>query len=264
METSGERRQDRRQVRNNPVQWFEDDNLWEGLYPFLFSPQRLAATPAEVEQLARLLVLPPGARVLDLGCGPGRHSLELARRGFTVTGVDRTSPYLDRARETARQQGLQLELVRSDMRDFRRPAAFDAAISMLTSFGYFEQPGDDLLVLRNLHESLSPGGALLIDVVGTEVAARIYRERDWQESADGALMLEERRVGDGWGEFHQRWILIRNGERTEFRFRHRMYSGQQLAALAVEAGFAGARLYGSLAATPYDHNAQRLILVARK
>jgi SAM-dependent methyltransferase len=246
------------------MQWFEDDALWEGLYPFLFSPERLAGTPAEIDQLTSLLALVPGARILDVGCGPGRHTLELARRGFAVTGVDRTKPYLERARGAAAQEKLAVELVEADMREFQRPEAFDAAISMLSSFGYFEEPADDLRVLRNIHQSLKPGGSLLIDVVGTEVVARIFQARDWQEGPDGSLMLQDRRVSDDWSRMHQRWIVIQKNERHEFRFHHRVYSGQELAALARQAGFDNVKLLGNLAGSPYDVLAQRLVVISKK
>ena len=246
------------------MQWFEDDALWEGLYPFLFSKERLAGTPVEVDQLVSLLSLPPGARILDLGCGPGRHSLELARRGFAVTGVDRTRPYLDRARKTAAADGIAIEFVEADMREFKRADAYDAAISMLSSFGYFEQAADDLGVLHNVRESLKPGGSLLIDVVGTEVAARIFQARDWQEAPDGSLILWDRSVSEDWSRMQQRWIVIQNNERREFRFHHRVYAGQELAGLAREAGFAEVKLRGSLAGSPYDLKAERLILIATK
>ena len=72
--------------------WFEDDTLWESLESFLFSQFRSSElTVREAEQILALVPPPQGAAVLDLCCGPGRHSLEFARRGFRVTGVDRTA-----------------------------------------------------------------------------------------------------------------------------------------------------------------------------
>ena len=245
------------------MNWFEDDALWENLFPFIFDAERLSITPSEVEVLIHLLDLPPGARILDLGCGPGRHSLELARRGFRVVGADRTSSYLERARAAAREQDLEIDFVLTDMREFRRPASFDAVISMLTSFGYFEDPSDDVHVLRNMHDSLVSGGQVLIDLMGKEGCARIFRERDWQETEDGALLLHERKAVNNWDQLQIRWIFVRDGQRTEFRFRHRIYSGHELASLLRESGFSDVRLFGSLSGAPYDHTAQRLVAVAR-
>ena len=77
--------------------WHEQDTFWDTVAPTMFTQQRWKDAPAEVKQVVSLLGIEPGVHILDLCCGVGRHSLELARRGFCVTGVDRTRPYLDRA-----------------------------------------------------------------------------------------------------------------------------------------------------------------------
>src|SRR5919108_2104431 len=142
--------------------WFEDDALWERLEDFLFSQLRSGEiTGHEAEQILALVHPPQGAAVLDLCCGPGRHSLEFARRGFRVTGVDRTTRYLETARAAATREGLTVEFVQEDMRHFHRPAAFDLALNLFSSFGYFEDVAEDLWVLQHLHGSLKPGGQVL-------------------------------------------------------------------------------------------------------
>lgn len=246
------------------IVWHEDDRFWETMAPVMFNQQRLEATPAEVDSVIRLLELSPGAHILDLCCGPGRHALEMARRGFRVTGVDRTSAYLEQARQQAAAKGLDIEFVLADMRAFRRPEAFDGAVNLYTSFGYFEDPDDDLQVIRNLYTSLKPGGRLVMEMMGKEILARIFREWDWHRNEDGTLLLEERKIRDGWDWIETRWILIDRTERGEYTFGHRLYSGAELAALLREAGFASVTLYGGLAGGPYDNTAQRLAAVAQK
>src|SRR5262245_12083788 len=118
--------------------WHDDDGFWETFGPYIFGPERLAQTEAQTGAIAALLAVDAGSRVLDLGCGVGRHAIELARRGCLVTGVDRTSSFLAQARERARQAGVTIDLVEADMRSFMRPRAFDAALNFFTSFGYFE------------------------------------------------------------------------------------------------------------------------------
>ena len=137
------------------MEWFEDETLWRELYPYVFPADRVAAAPAQVTQILALAGIDGGA-VLDLCCGPGRHSLEFARRGFTVTGVDRSPFLLERAREKADAAALTVEWVLDDMRQFQRPAAFDLACNLFTSFGYFEHEEDNLRVLRNI--SAEPAG----------------------------------------------------------------------------------------------------------
>jgi 2-polyprenyl-3-methyl-5-hydroxy-6-metoxy-1,4-benzoquinol methylase len=121
--------------------WHEDDEFWRTAISGELR-ERWDAAPGEVEKAMALLDIEPPAAVLDLCCGIGRHSLDLARRGFAVTGVDRTRDLLEEARRLADADGLAVELVEQDMRAFRRPGAFDAAISMLTSFG--TSPGSSL------------------------------------------------------------------------------------------------------------------------
>jgi len=247
--------------RNTP--WFEDDGFWAAFRPSMFSEERWQMAARDAEPLAKLLHLKPGARVLDLCCGPGRFSIELARRGFRVTGVDRTVLYLNEARKRARQQGLKVEFVREDMRRFVRTKAFDACINMYTSIGYFEDPADDLKVCQNVYRSLRPGGRFLIQTGGKEWLARVYQPRDWREEAS-AFILEERKVAPGWTGLDNRWVLIRNGKVREFRFNLRLYSGGELSMLLKQAGFSNVDLYGELYGSPYDNTSRWLVAVGSK
>ncbi|RMH41432.1 MAG: class I SAM-dependent methyltransferase [Deltaproteobacteria bacterium] len=243
--------------------WHEDDALWMALEPVLFGRQRLARAPDEVDRIVALLDLPHGARVLDLACGPGRHACELARRGYRVTAVDRTRAYLDRARARARQWQVDVEFVEADMRAFRREGAFDAVLNLFTSFGYFEDDADNRRVLDHARASLTRGGRLLIDLRGKELIARDWKERWWVDLDDGAILCEERRVGDGWDRLESRWIHIApDGRRREVRGVQRIYSAAELTAMVRAAGFVNARSFGSLAGGPYDARAERLVIVA--
>ncbi len=244
-------------------QFFEDDEFWRHLLPFLFNEERLRAAAGEVEDAIRLLGVEPGARILDLCCGPGRHTIEFARRGFSVTGVDRTACYLDVARQRAAELQLPIEIVQADMRDYRLDNAFDGAVNMWTSFGYSEDQAEDRRVLDNLYCSLKPGGRLVMDMAGREVLARIFQARDWLQAGD-TLWLMDREAVDDWGRLHVRWILIENGRRTEYDFRHRVYTGTELRRLLEEAGFRDVRIYGGLNGIPYDRAAQMLVAVATK
>ena len=229
----------------------------------MFDEQRWAAAPVEVEQVVHLLGVSPGAAILDLCCGPGRHSLELARRGFRVTGVDRTAAYIKKAQKQAEEERLAVEFVQEDMRHFCRPNAFDGAISMFTSFGYFEDPAENRQVLVNVYRSLKDQGALIIDVMGKEVLARIFRERDWSER-NGAIILKECRVDKNWSWMENRWIMFEGQERREFKVSHWIYSAAELTALLKECGFGSIDVYGDLEGAPYDHTARRLVTVAHK
>lgn len=242
------------------MQWFEDPRFWVGFKDMLFRPERRAAAAAEVDALVALLGIAPPGHVLDVPCGIGRHSAELARRGFKVTGVDLNEAYLAEARSAMPDA----EWIRADMREFRRPGAFAAVINMFTSFGYFEDPTDDLRVARNAHESLRPGGAFVIDTMSKEVLASQYQERRWFELENGTVMLEHLTVDDGWRARRSKWTLLRGDERIEGGFVQRLYCGTELEALLREAGFAEVKLCGGLDGSPYGPGARRLVAVARR
>jgi SAM-dependent methyltransferase len=242
--------------------WYEDEEFWETSVGWMLRA-RVDAAASDVDKVLALTGISPPGEVLDLGCGIGRHSLELARRGFRVTGVDRTRPFLEEARRSAEAEGLGLELVEQDMRRFRRADGFDLAVNLLTTFGYFEDPDDDRRVALNLFESLRPGGVALLDMMGKENLARIFNPREWMER-DGEIWLYERKLERSWSWLENRWIVIKDGERKEFRLSHRLYSAAELTRLLRECGFASVDAYGDLAGAPYDQVASRLVVVGRK
>jgi SAM-dependent methyltransferase len=241
--------------------WHENDDFWELWGPVMFNERRVADAPIEVDNLISLLKIDPGARILDLCCGVGRHSLELARRGLKVTGVDRTSAYLTQARKQSKKEGLNIEFIREDMRSFCRPSTFNAAICMFTSFGFFEDPMDDRKVVLNMYQSLKKGGRFLIDVMGKETLAAIFRERDWNRK-DNAIILEERKVTQDWSWMEAHWTLIKDGKVYENTLTHRIYSAAELKSLLKDCGFSEIKVYGDFTGSPYDQNARRLIAVA--
>jgi len=248
------------------MEWFEDDAFWRDLYPYFFPSERFATAGEQVAQLLALTGSTGGA-VLDLCCGPGRHSVELARRGFTVTGVDRSAFLLDRARERAYESGVPVEWVAEDMRDFCRPAAFQLVCNIYTSFGYFEKEEDDLKVLRNVHASLADGGVLVMEMMGKERLAR-----NWQDGQnaictdypDGATVIARPRLCDDWCRVEIEWILVKDGRARTFHFAHNLYSGRELKDRLLASGFGEVQLYGDLQGLPYGPSTTRLVAVARK
>jgi SAM-dependent methyltransferase len=243
--------------------WFENNRMWETMSDFLFSPERWEAATKEVDGLIKTLDLQPKAHILDLCCGPGRHSIDLARRGFKITGVDRNTQYLTIAKDKAAWEGLEIEFIEKDMRRFVRPDTFEAVLSMFTSFGYFEDDDDDRIVVENVYRSLKPGGKFVIDLIGKEVLARIFQPRDWDEK-DDLIVLEERKPSPDWSYMISRWIIFKGGNKEEFELRLKMFSATELSALLISAGFSTVDVYGDVNGAAYDNTAKRLIAVAQK
>lgn len=242
--------------------WHEDDSFWKATASIMFRTQIWEMAPQQVEDVMVRTGLEPPFHVLDLPCGVGRHALEFARKGCQVTGVDRTSQYLDEAVQHAKEAGLDIEFVQADMRAFSRPESYDLAINLFTSFGYFEDQADDVKVLTNFYNSLRPGGVLVMEMMGKEVLARIFKPSNWDELEDGSLILEEREVIRNWTWVENRWILVKDGQRHDLPLSHRIYSAAELEHLLAVVGFDPIEFYGDLAGSPYDHEARRLVAVA--
>jgi SAM-dependent methyltransferase len=245
------------------MKWYENDDFWHTMAGRLFNDQRVDQGEEETDKILNHIDPPDNGRILDLCCGPGRHSLALARRGYRVTGVDRTREYLDRAEKSAAKEHLNVEFVHNDMREFCRENTYDAALNVFTSFGYFEDQNDDLKVLKNLAVSLKPGGRLIMDMIGKEVLARMFRPRDWY-TIDSVTYLEERKLERHWSWIQNKWIRCDGATRQEFILSHRLYSAAELSSLLEQAGFQEIHFYGDYDGSAYDHQAQRLVAVAIK
>jgi SAM-dependent methyltransferase len=180
-------------------------------------------------------------------------------------GVDITESYLETARDDAAYENLEIEFVRSDVRSFRRNEAFDLALNLYISFGYFENIEDDRLLAQNAWDSLKPGGTFIIETQGKEIVVRDFVEAEWFERA-GFMVLTQYAVLDSWSLLKNRWILInkKDGRRIERTFVQRLYSASELRQLLYEAGFSRVEIYGSWDETPYDSRAEALIAVGRK
>jgi len=243
--------------------WYEDDSFWETWARYMFAAGRMATTSYEAERIIELLELRPGDHVLDVCCGMGRHLLELRRRGYRVTGIDRVKSYLEAARNDAKRERLEIELIEQDVRRFELPPIFDAAINMYTSFGYFEDQKDDLQMAVNIRKALKPGRRLLIQTEGKEIIARDCRAQQWHWHDDGSIGLQERTIRDGWEMMDTRRMLLRDG-RLEWDgvVSSRIYSAAEMRALLHAAGFSQVHVFGSLAGTQYDDSAGHLIAIA--
>ena len=244
-------------------EWHEADDFWSSFGGSMFDEESWLQAEGQVDDVIALLDMEPGQRVLDLCCGPGRHTIEMARRGFRVTGVDRTEEFLEECRRRADAEGLDVDLAHSDMREFVAPEEFDVAVNLFTSFGYFPEAADDRRVVDNLFASLVAGGRLLLEMGGKEVIARIFEPRQWRER-EGDFFLYERSIRDGWDWIDNRWIRIGAGERQEYVVGHRLYSAVELCDLVRAAGFEEVRAFGALDGRPYDTDALRLVVRARK
>ncbi|MGH7771376.1 MAG: class I SAM-dependent methyltransferase [Candidatus Binatia bacterium] len=244
-------------------EWFEDESFWTEMYPFTFSEKRFEVAAEEVDKIINLVGF-QGSSVLDLCCGPGRHAVLLAKKGYSVTAVDKSRFLIGKAVERAKAAGVQIELVQEDMRNFARPAAYDLVLNFFTSFGYFDDREDDLKVLRNVYESLRPTGVCLLEMFSKEWLARNLHRTISSELPDGSLRVQRHEVFDDWSRIRNEWILVKEGRTKVFKFHHTIYSGQELKDGLYQVGFKRVKLFGDLDGNEYGLNAQRLVATAWK
>lgn len=216
----------------------------------------------QAEQIETLLELTPPAEILDVPCGVGRLTLPLAARGYRMTGVDVTEPFLADARRAAQAAGLDVQWVRQDMRQLEWAAQFDAALSAWGSFGYFDDSGN-LAYLRGVARALRPGGRFLIDTPIMESLFHQFRSRDWRMVGD-IRVLEERHFDHQQGVIQTEWTMIRGRELEQHTSTIRLYSYRQMRELLLEAGFRSCTGYSSLNGELFGLNRSRLFMVAQK
>jgi SAM-dependent methyltransferase len=250
-------------------EWFEEEAFWDMFAPVMFGAERWAEVPAVADGIQSLSGFGPAGpggqatQVVDLCCGSGRIAVELAVRGYQVTGVDITASYLEAARESALDESVALELVHADVRRFVRPTNFNLALNLYISFGYFDDPADDLLFARNAQTSLVPGGVFIIETLGRELAIRDFIPGETFERGGWDVTTSFEAV-DSWAGLRNHWTVTRGTERFERSFVQRLYSAANLKALLLKAGFTTVALYGEWDKSPYDDKARVLIAVAGK
>jgi SAM-dependent methyltransferase len=233
-----------------------------------FGPEYLALydaflaerTPVEVDQIEALLQQHPPRRILDLPCGQGRHAIELARRGYDVTGVDLSTYMLGVARERANSSGVRVHWLAGDMREPLAGQTFDVVLNLFTSFGYFEDESDDRRVVRAAASMLEPGGRFLLEVINGQRVMGNFNEREWFTVGQTAVM--ERRSLDV--PMHrmvvERTVSSKNGEETSVHA-VRLYGGPEVETMLRAAGFARVDLYGDWDGTRLTPESLRVLAI---
>jgi SAM-dependent methyltransferase len=236
------------------------EDYWFGSLARFLGPAYLRnaftkGTVQEIDFLWQELDLASGRRVLDVGCGPGRHSLELARRGVTVVGVDASEEFVALARDAARTEGLAACFDVMDVRDLTFDGDFDAAICLCQ--GGFGLLGgrDEVDVFERIVRAVKPGAPFALSAFHASFAIRFLEEGESFDPATGVL--------------HER-SLVRDEHGNEERFDlwTTCFTTRELELLAARSGAEVAGVYGvtpgRYRAAPPDLDAPELLLVARR
>ena len=247
--------------------WFVQafDRTWLRLYAHRDDAEATAAAPHIQEHLG----LTVGKRVLDVGCGGGRYARALADCGIRVTGVDLSEELLNVAREKSPHLPGKPDYFLRDIRKLPFFNQFDAAMSMFTSFGYFDRREDDLAIFAGVHRALKPGSRFLLDFLNADQVRADLVESE--ERNDGTMEVSiQRRIADGpFGPCVFKRIQAKDAvsgrDLASFEERVRLYTADEVEALLTEAGFSlrGERM-GNVDGDAFSATSPRFVRVAER
>lgn len=259
-----------------PSNWYEDFfygvtlDLWRQAIP----PKQ---TKAEAEFLVKALHCEPGAHVLDVPCGNGRLSFELAKHGLRVTGMDISEEFIDEARasinnivhpsadagadSTARGNFAAPQFILGDKRAIEGVSVYDGAYCFGNSFGFLEY--DDMAkFLSGVARALKPGARFVVETgMAAESFLRDFEEQTCHQVGDITVITKER-YNAVEGCIDSEYILERKGKSESRLAKHWIYTAAEIQRMLRRAGFEVLDLYGSLKFEPYKLGSQELFVVA--
>jgi ubiquinone/menaquinone biosynthesis C-methylase UbiE len=230
-------------------------------YLLVYKHRDLKGAYQEVRQMIDWLHLDPGAKVLDLCCGMGRHSLALTDFGYKVTGVDLSEILLSEAKKL--DQDRKVNWLRGDMRQVPLREQFDAVVNLFTSFGYFETDEENAKMFLEMDRLLKTRGKFIIDFLNPTYV--VHHLVPYSERAEGDTIIEERRTADS--EFVSKRIIIKgpSGEERHYTERVKLYRFGDFISMMRGTQLQIEHVYGDYDASSYDEQrSRRLILVGIK
>jgi len=242
---------------------------WEDLFndDYLRACEKLTdeQIAREVDFVEESLGVEHGGAVLDLACGTGRHAVDLARRGYEVVGFDLSLAMLARAGDEAQDRKAKLNFVQGDMREMSFDEQFDGVFCWNTSFGFFEEE-KNALVIDRIHRSLRAGGLFLLDVVNRDFLIRQSPSLCWFEG-DGCVCMDEMSVDFITSRMKvKRTMMLDDGRSREIEYSMRVYSLHELGKILHDHGFKVCEVSGRVA-TPgvfFGNESPRTIILAEK
>lgn len=249
------------------------DEKYLKTYVDILTPER---TLKQIDLLLNRLRPKKGSKILDLACGHGRHSLELAKRGYDVTGLDYSKHFIDAAKAEAIKVNSSAKFVRGDMRRLSFEKEFDVVLSLFTSFGYFENEDDHPLVLRKVAGALKPKGLFLMDL-NNPISLLLSLWKKGKIDSDGKLReIEVEKLSTGlrlttkheFDPVRMRWSMTRSwqerGKNRSYQTDLRVFSLPELERLMLENGLRLQHVWGGLDGSRYGCDSRRIVLLAKR
>ena len=245
---------------------------WEKLYRtndylLIFSPYLDSTrTFQQVEFIQKNLPLHHNDHILDLCCGTGRHSLELARRGYHVVGFDWSSNYLEIARQHAKEENSSAEFVQGDMRNLCFGREFNVVLSMFTSFGYFDDDVTNECVIQQIAQVLKSGGLFFFDFINLESLIKFPSPVIWHhDPASGVIAIRERSLDLFKWRMHEKCLLFAGNLIKEHHISYRLYSLAEFSNMLHRYGLRFRNAFGDFDGRDICENSPpRMIIIAVK
>ncbi len=253
---------------DTPTNWFEGffHGITLDLWRKAISPEH---TKAEAEFLIRVLNCKAGAHVLDVPCGNGRLSFELAQRGYRVTGVDISEEFIEEARKRAKDQppatagGSDVNFILGDMRTIAGEALYDAAFCFGNSFGFMEY-ADMESFLSGVARALKPGARFVVNTgMSAESVLPDFEEQSCHEIGDMNIEIKERYNAEE-SCVDSEYIFECNGEKESRFAKHWIYTAAEIRRMLERAGFRQLECCGSLKFEPFKLGSPELFVVAER
>jgi len=220
-------------------------------------------TEAEVDFLIAALGADPGARLLDVPCGNGRHARGLAKRGYKLTGVDLSEEFIEEARQRSRKASLDVEWCLDDMRNLPDEPMFDGAYCMGNCFGYTEHAGTQEFVAA-VARALKPGARFVIETgMAAESVLPALAETEWLRMGDILLLIQNDYCVSA-SRLDTEYTFIRDGKSETRVSSHYVYTLAELERLMVGAGLSVQARLASTRQAPFELGDERLLLVSQK
>ena len=211
-------------------------------------------TSKEVALFLKILNLSQDNKILDLCCGQGRHTLELAKRGFNkLEGLDRSHYLIQKAKTQARKEGLNIKFKEGDARKLPYiPDIFDIVMLLGNSFGYFETIRDDMRVLKEIFRVLKPWGRLIIDVADGGYLREHFESSSWEWIDKKLFVCRERSLSLDKQRLITREIVnhVDKGVIVDQFYAERLYTKNSLEELLKITGFNDVTFHGEISLDP--------------
>jgi ubiquinone/menaquinone biosynthesis C-methylase UbiE len=224
-------------------------------------------TLTEVDGCIRLLSTKPLAKILDCPCGYGRHSTELAKRGFEVTGSDINFFHLADAKLVAIKEHVNVSFVKENMLDLKYSEEFDAVVNLFHSFGFFDSDEDNEKALANFFRALKRGGKLIIhtDVNVPRVLSGKYKFNERRVLSSGRSLIIDETYDDAKKRMFGSWAIRDNqGKEKIKRYSVRVYTKDEFVELCRKVGFKECRVFSDWNGSPYSEKSECMIILAIK